>query len=139
MTFTIWNDKMWTTIIFFLLCFYLQNPQDAEFACHEWWKSLYECSVCLWATSFHNLIRLPAMWMWLIEYASREPNHLISLGLDRPLAYFLVLLHNVFAVMYYIFLCFALYCICGRNKLCYAMFIKKLLKANTFVRIFIAV
>ena len=44
-----------------------------------------------------------------------------SLGLDRPLAYFLVLLHNVFAVMYYIFLCFAVYYICGRNKLCYVM------------------
>ena len=38
-----------------------------------------------------------------------------SLGLDRPLAYFLVLLHNVFAEMYYIFMCFTVYCICGRK------------------------
>ena len=33
----------------------------------------------------------------------------LGLRLDRPLAYFQVLLHNVFAVMYYIFLCFAVY------------------------------
>ena len=36
-------------------------------------------------------------------------NVLWSLGLDRPLAYFLVLLHNVFAKMYYISLCVLLY------------------------------
>ena len=44
-----------------------------------------------------------------------------SLGLDRPLSYFLVLLHNVFAVMYYIFLC-VFGCILHmwkKNKLCY--------------------
>ena len=51
-------------------------------------------------------------------------NVLWSLGLDRPLAYFLVLLHNVFAEMYYyIFMCFVVYCICGRKinyvMLCY--------------------
>ena len=42
-------------------------------------------------------------------------NVLWSLGLDRPLAYFLVLLHNVFAEMYDIFMCFAVCCIWGRK------------------------
>ena len=47
-------------------------------------------------------------------------NVLWSLGLDRPLAYFLVLLHNVFTEMYYIFMCFTVNCICGRNNKLYA-------------------
>ena len=59
---------------------------------------------------------------------SCDPLILWSLGLDRPLAYFLVLLHNVFAEMYYIFRCFAvgLYCIYVEEiknyvKLCYVI------------------